>query len=172
MKLTGFLLCTCVLFPVLNVFAIDYLTKEDMAYCEENYSQYKYLGDNAFLEREHRTLEARVCVHLYNDVVWKYSGSDRPDRLLARASYYVDLEFAKSTSSAKTGKITQEDQPITDLQKAGAKILELEKKVSDLEKKIEQKDAVIMEQLKVIMDLANKIKSTIFDQILLPNLKL
>jgi len=152
--------------------ATQYLTKDDIRYCEENYGQYKLIGDYEFLEREQRTMESRVCVHLYTDPIWSYSGTDRLDKLLVRGNYYVDLEIQKSAENAKTGVVPQEEKPMTDLEKAGAKILELEKKVDDLQAKLAQKDAVINEQIKVILNLVSKIKSTVFDQIPWLNLKL
>jgi hypothetical protein len=76
MKISAFAIIACVVLSGTNVIAeTGYLTKNDIAYCEENYGQYKFLGDYQFLERERRTIEARVCVHLYNDPIWDYSGS-------------------------------------------------------------------------------------------------
>jgi len=139
-----------------------YLTKNDIAYGEESYQHYKLLGDYKFLERERRTMEARVCVHLYYDPVWDYSGTDRPQKLLERGNHYVNVEIEQSKANAEKGTIPQaKPEP----QSAGIKILELEKKISELEKKISQKDAVISEQIKVIMNLASKIKSMIAKQI-------
>ena len=163
MRLTGLCACVCIGFATLQAFAAtNYLTENDIMYCEENFGQYELIGDYKFLERERRTLESRVCVHLYNDPIWEHSGKDRLARLLERGNYYVDVEIAQSKENAKTGTMPQLEKPLTDAQKMGAKILVLEKKIAELEKKLSQKDAIIMEQLKVIMELANKIKSTIF----------
>ncbi len=41
-----------------------------------------------------------------------------------------------------------------------------EEEISKLKENLEKKDAVIMEQVNVIMDLANKIKATIFEKII------
>jgi len=46
------------------------------------------------------------------------------------------------------------------------KIQELEERIAQLEEQIKQKDAVLMEQLKVIMELANKIRDTVFEKII------
>lgn len=164
MKAYGLFFCFVLGVVIQPAFSEDYLTKDDIAYCEENYGQYKLIGDYDFLERERRTIEARVCVHLYNDPLWSYSGGDREDKLLKRGNYYVDLEIQKSYENAANGTIPQEEKPISDLQKAGMRILELEKKVNDLEVKVAKKDAVINEQVKVILDLVSKVKSTLFDQ--------
>lgn len=172
MKYHGLFFCFALGVAIHPAFAEDYLTKNDIAYCEENYGQYKLIGEYDFLERERRTMEARVCVHLYNDLLWSYSGDDREDKLLKRGNYYVDLEIQKSYENAANGTIPQEEKPVSDLQKAGMRILELEKKVDDLEEKIAKKDAVINEQVKVILDLVNKIKSTVFDQMPWPTWKL
>lgn len=149
--------------PVQSFSQTEYLTQNDIEYCEENYEQYKLIGEYQFLERERRTIESRVCVHLYEDPVWDYTGVSRDARLLERGNYYVDAEIAKSKANADTGIVPQEEKPVTDLQKAGAKILELEKEVAALEKKIAQKDAIIAAQVKVLLDLASKIKSILFE---------
>lgn len=163
MKIAVLCACVCVGFATLQAFATtNYLIENDIMYCEENFEQYKLIGDYEFLEREKRTLEARVCVHLYADPVWDYSGKDRLARLLERGNHYVDVEIAQSRENAKIGTIPQQEKPLTETQEMKAKILVLEKKIAELEKKISQKNAVIMEQIKVIMDLANKIKSAVF----------
>jgi hypothetical protein len=157
----------------MQAFAItDYLTENDIQYCEENYEQYKLIGDYEFLERERHTIEARVCVHLYNDSVWSDASKYRAVKLLERGNYYVNVEIEQSKANAESGTIPQKEKPLTDLQKAINQITALEKKVAYLEKKIAQKDAVIMEQVKVILDLANKIKSAVFAQIPWFDLKL
>jgi hypothetical protein len=125
----------CAVFSCTQVLGqTSYLTKNDIAYCEESHEHYKLLGDYQFLEREKRTMEARVCVHLYYDPVWSYSGADRLDKLLKRGNYYVDVEIEQSRQNAKTGVISQE-KPSTDLQKAQKKITDLEKKWPSLRKR-------------------------------------
>ena len=166
MRLLGSLICLCIGFASLQSFAVtDYLTENDIFYCEENYEQYKIIGEYEFLVREQHTLEARVCVHLYNDPLWSDTSKYRTTKLLERGNYYVNVEIEKSKENAESGTIPQPEKPISDMQKAINQITTLEKKVSDLEKKLAQKDAVILEQIKVIMDLANKIKSIIFSQV-------
>jgi len=166
MRVSGFLICVCIGLTSLQAFAItDYLTENDIFYCEENYEQYKLIGEYDFLVRERHTLEARVCVHLYNDSLWADTSKYRIAKLLERGNYYVNVEIEKSKENAEAGTIPQPEKPISDMQKAINQITALEKKVSDLEKKLAQKDAVIFEQIKVIMDLANKVKSVILSQI-------
>lgn len=173
MKLAGLLVCICIGFTSLQSFAIsDYLTKNDITYCEENYEQYKLIGEYEFLERERRTIEARVCVHLYNDPIWADTSQYRLERLLERGNYYVNVEIEKSEKNAQTGTIPQEAEPISELDRAHNQIVDLERKVMELERKITQKDAIIFEQVKVIMDLANKIKSMFLSQIPWFDLKL
>jgi len=149
--------------PIQSFSQTGYLTQNDIEYCEENYGQYRLIGEYQFLERERRTIESRVCVHLYEDPVWEYTGASRAAKLLERGNYYVDVEIANSKANAGTGVVPPEEKPETDLQKAGAKILELEKEVAALEKKIAQKDAIIAAQVKVLLDLASKIKSALFE---------
>ncbi len=167
MRVSGFLICVCVGLTSLQSFALtDYLTENDIFYCNENYEQYKIIGDYEFLVRERHTLEARVCVHLYNDPLWADTSKYRTAKLLERGNYYVNVEIEKSKANAEAGTIPQPEKPISDMQKAINQITALEKKVLDLEKKLAQKDAVIFEQIKVIMDLANKVKAVILSQIL------
>ncbi|MFY9301121.1 MAG: hypothetical protein WAO91_08025 [Candidatus Nitrosotenuis sp.] len=155
MKIAAYAVIACVVLSGTQALAeTGYLTKNDIAYCEENYEQYKLLGSYQFLEREQRTMEARVCVHLYGDPIWDYSGSDRLQKLLERGNYYVNVEIEQSKANAKTGIIPQEKQATA--QNAGVKIFELEKKIA-------QKDAIIAEQIKVIMGLASKLKSILFE---------
>lgn len=173
MKLAGLLVCICIGFASLQSFAIsDYLTENDIKYCEENYEQYRLIGEYDFLERERHTIEARVCVHLYNDPVWHDTSKYRLERLLERGNYYVNVEIEKSRENAKTGTIPQETEPLSELDKARNQIIDLQRKVKELEMKIDQKDAVIFEQIKVIMDLANKVRSTFLSQIPWFDLKL
>jgi len=137
----------------------EYLTENDMAYCEENYGQYRLIGSYQFLEREQRTLESRVCVHLYGDPVWGYEGSDRVQRLLERGNHYVGVEIEKSAEVARMGVVTAPEKPVSDLERSEMRATELENRVKELEAKIAQKDAVILEQIKVIMQLVDRIKS-------------
>lgn len=83
-------------------FEID---RNDIEFCEEVYPQYKTLGLDWFLENYHYSIEARVCGGLYEDVIWKYTGADRIDKLLERAQYYLQLEIQESEEEAKTGKV-------------------------------------------------------------------
>jgi hypothetical protein len=136
MKLTGLLVCVCIGFTTMQAFAItDYLTENDIQYCEENYEQYKLIGDYEFLERERHTIEARVCVYLYNDPVWSDASKYRAAKLLERGNYYVNVEIEQSKANAESGTIPQKEKPLTDLQKAINQITALEKKVAYLEKK-------------------------------------
>jgi len=163
----------CIGFASLQSFAsTNYLTENDIFYCEENYEQYKIIGEYDFLVRERHILEARVCVYLYNDPLWADTSKYRTAKLLERGNYYVNVEIEKSKENAESGTIPQPEKPISDMQKAINQITALEKKVSDLEKKLAQKDAVIFEQIKVIMDLANKIKTVIFSHVPFLNLSL
>lgn len=163
MKAVACMFAVVLLVPVQTFAQTAYLTQNDIEYCEENYGQYKAIGEYQFLERERRTIESRVCVHLYEDPIWDYTGASRVAKLLERGNYYVDVEIAKSKANAQTGVVPQEEKPVTELQKAGARILELEKEVDALEKKIAQKDAIIAAQVKVLLDLASKVRSMLFD---------
>ncbi|CAE6498039.1 hypothetical protein [Candidatus Nitrosotenuis uzonensis] len=161
MKIAIVILILALVAVQVQSFAItDYLSENDIQYCKESYQHYLALGEYEFVERERRTMESRVCVHLYGDPVWDYTGKDRMQKLLERGNYYVNIEIEKSRIAARTGTIERTSQPPTDLQKAEAKILEQEKTIRELEKKIEQKDQIILEQVRVIMQLVQKTMAT------------
>lgn len=139
--LTAVLAFAACIIPVQSFSDTNYITENDITYYEESYEHYLLIGDYEFLERELRTLESRVCVHLYKDPAWQYSGGDRINVLLERGEHYVKVEIENSKAAAQNGAIRQDHTPATELDEAKARILDLEMKVETLEKKIAQKEA-------------------------------
>jgi hypothetical protein len=91
-------------------FANEALTKNGIEWCEENYQLYQLMG-NDFFEHHHHSIESRVCVSLYNDPLWTYSGPDRYEKLIEQSRMYAELEIEESREEAKTGII--DTKPVT-----------------------------------------------------------
>ena len=102
-------------------FANGGFTKNGIEWCEENYLLYQYMGNN-FFEHHHHSIESRVCVSLFSDPLWNYSGIDRTDKLIEKSRHYVQLEINESRKEAETGKIDtnpasfQDDAPQVTIQ--------------------------------------------------------
>jgi hypothetical protein len=83
-------------------FANGGLTENGIEWCEENQSLYKFMGNNFFEHHKH-SIESRICVSLYNDPLWTYSGYDRQGKLVEQSRIYAELEINESADEADSG---------------------------------------------------------------------
>jgi len=79
-------------------------TENGIEWCEENYQLYQFMG-NDFFEHHQHSIESRVCVSLYHDPLWIYSGPDRYEKLIEQSRMYTELEIQESKEEANTGII-------------------------------------------------------------------
>ena len=85
-------------------FSNGYFTENGIEWCEENYLLYEVLGEKFFEHHKH-SLESRVCVSLYGDYFWTYTGPDRTEKLIERSKHYSQLEIMESYEESQTGII-------------------------------------------------------------------
>ncbi|MDX1373475.1 MAG: hypothetical protein R3321_13460, partial [Nitrososphaeraceae archaeon] len=85
-------------------FSNGFFTKNGIEWCEENKNLYEILGEKFFEHHKH-SLESRVCVSLYGDYFWTYSGQDRIEKLIERSKHYSQLEIMESYEESETGII-------------------------------------------------------------------
>ena len=85
-------------------FSNGYFTENGIEWCEENYPLYEILEEK-FFEHHNHSLESRVCVSLYGDHFWNYTGPDRNEKLIERSKHYSQLEIMESYEESKTGII-------------------------------------------------------------------
>ena len=85
-------------------FSNGYFTENGIEWCEENRPLYEILEDK-FFERHKHSLEARVCVSLYQDYYWTYEGPDKVEKLIERSKHYSQLEILESYEESSTGII-------------------------------------------------------------------
>ena len=85
-------------------FSNGYFTQNGIEWCEENYPLYEIL-DEKFFEHHKHSLESRVCVSLYGDYFWTYTGPDRIEKLIERSKHYSQLEIMESYEESETGLI-------------------------------------------------------------------
>lgn len=138
----------------------------NMQKCTDWYPQYRFLTEEQFrVQRDVNVVSD--CILLYNDSIWKYDGEDRLDKLAERLDE-IKAEFP-TKSEPEPGAyqllIPQLESNIVRDQQKPDQNSDLEEKIRLLEEEIAKKDAIIIEQLKVIMDLANRIKNVIFEQL-------
>ena len=85
-------------------FSNGYFTENGIEWCEENRPLYEILEDKFFEHHKH-SLEARVCVSLYQDYYWTYEGPDKVEKLIERSKHYSQLEILESYEESSTGII-------------------------------------------------------------------
>ncbi len=85
-------------------FSNGYFTENGIEWCEENRPLYEILEEKFFEHHKH-SLEARVCVSLYQDYFWTYEGPDRVEKLIERSKHYSQLEILESYEESSTGII-------------------------------------------------------------------
>jgi len=139
--------------------------------CLQWHPQYQYLSIGDF-EVEKRPELVTYCIMLYEDPVWNYVGEDRIDKLVQRL---IELKKDQSEINAKSEispvqlsipnnpLVEKEDKLFTGAETAEEKIDLLQERVTFLEEQLSKKNEVIKEQIKVIMDLANRVKVTLFE---------
>ena len=76
-------------------FANGGLTENGIQWCEENYQLYQFMG-NDFFEHHKHSIESRICVSLYHDPLWTYSGYDRYEKLVEQSRIYAELEIKEN----------------------------------------------------------------------------
>ena len=85
-------------------FANGGLTENGIEWCEENYQLYQFMGVDFFEHHKH-SIESRICVSLYQDPLWTYSGYDRYEKLVEQSRIYAELEINESKDEADSGII-------------------------------------------------------------------
>ena len=85
-------------------FANGGLTENGIEWCEENYHLYQFMG-NDFFEHHKHSIESRICVSLYHDSLWTYSGYDKYEKLVEQSRIYAELEINESADEADSGII-------------------------------------------------------------------
>jgi len=91
-------------------FANGGLTENGIEWCEENYQLYQFMGIDFFEHHKH-SIESRICVSLYYDPLWTYSGHDRYEKLVEQSRIYAELERKESLEEADSGII--DIKPVT-----------------------------------------------------------
>ena len=133
--------------------------------------QYQYLPIDDF-KIDKRIELVNECIMLYEDPVWNYEGEDRIDKLVQRlielkkdqSEIYSKPEISPVQLSIPNNPlVAKEDKLFTGAETAEEKIDLLQERVTFLEEQLAKKDEVIKEQIKVIMDLANRVKVTLFE---------
>lgn len=127
--------------------------------CEDWYPSYKLLDEERWRVQKH-TDQASVCIILYNDYIWDYSGDDRLTVLSDRLMELKEKQITQQNPIATSIDLPSESGIVT--KNTHDKIASLEVKVAQLQDELRKKDQVIMEQIKVITDLANMIKKVLF----------
>jgi hypothetical protein len=112
-------------------FANGGFTENGIEWCEENYQLYQFMG-NDFFEHHQHSIESRVCVSLYYDSLWVYSGPDRYEKLIEQSRIYTELEIEESKQEADTG--------IIDVKPAVIK--EIPQDIAQQQKELEEKSDV------------------------------
>lgn len=97
MKIAAFAIIARVLLSGTQTLAeTGYLTKNYIAYCEENHEQYKLLGRYQFLEREQRTMRRVYVSTPWRPSLGLYRGKPAPKAARARQLYVnVEIEQGK-----------------------------------------------------------------------------
>ena len=118
-------------------FANGGLTRNGVEWCEENYNLYQYMG-NKFFEHHKHSIESRICVSLYHDRLWSYTGPDRYERLMEQSRVYAELEIEESKNEAQTGIIDTKSVVIEEIPQEIAQ----QKKELEQENESEQVDQI------------------------------
>ena len=127
--------------------------------CEDWYPSYKLLDEDQWRIQKH-TEQATVCIILYNDHIWDYSGDDRFTVLSDRLIELNEKQTTQQNPIATSINLPSESDIVT--KNTHDEITSLKAKVEQLQDELRKKDQVIMEQVKVITDLANMIKKVLF----------
>ncbi len=139
--------------------------------CLQWHPLYQYLPFDDF-KIDKRIELVNECIMLYEDPVWNYVGEDRIDKIVQRL---IELKKDQSEINAKpeispvqlsipnNPLVEKEDKLFTGAENAEDKIDLLQERVTFLEEQLAKKDEVIKEQIKVLMDLANRVKVTLFE---------
>ena len=161
-----------------NISTINYQNNYEMKVLIQNIQSclqwhplYQYLPFDDFKIGKRAEL-VNECIMLYEDPVWNYEGEDRIDKLVQRLT---ELKKDQSEINSKpeispiqlsipnNPLVEKEDKLFTGAETAEEKIDLLQERVTFLEEQLAKKDEVIKEQIKVIMDLANRVKVTLFE---------
>ena len=130
--------------------------------CEYWYPQYQFLTEEQF-RLQKNSESVTVCLMLYNDPVWKYTGTDRLEKLVEKLNE-IKSELPKPPETrylTLDADISNSEPKTLDTQET-SKIDALEERIRTLEETLSKKDQIIREQLKVITDLASRIKGVMF----------
>jgi hypothetical protein len=95
-------------------FANGGLTKNGIEWCEENYQLYQFMDVDFFKHYKH-SIESRICVSLYQDHLWTYSGDDKYEKLVEQSRIYMELEINESSDEADSGIIDIEPASIEEI---------------------------------------------------------
>ena len=117
-------------------FANGGLTENGIEWCEENYQLHQSMGVDFFEHHKH-SIESRICVSLYQDPLWTYSGYDRYEKLVEQSRIYAELEVNESADEADSGIIDIKPAVIEEIPQ---EIIQQQKEID--EKQIQQTELV------------------------------
>lgn len=130
------------------------LSESEIRFCQNSQQQYVLVGEEKYLKMYDYDFLSQVCVMLYNDPLWDYSGDHKMNKLVEKSENLILV--SQSNEESKVNELKE----INQLKKQNISLLQRlehhKQMVDELETQIEDKNSIIREQTKVILSLSSR----------------